>query len=192
MARPLSPREAVDAFPVKRRLPNLRRVQRSSVIAQADASLCHGHVAISRYPSAKFILYGQAVGFSCLIALVWTVELLHLPHRFFGDSIDGMWPRIGLRTAVLLGIWFLVHMTTSRLLRRLHELETYLRLCAWCRKVDDAGEWRTLEEYFENRFNTDTSHGICPACATNHFPRQPSAARVPPAANAGRSPASKP
>jgi hypothetical protein len=96
---------------------------------------------------------------------MWAAELLHLPHRIFGDSTEAMWPRIAVRSSALITIWFVVHLTTSRLLRRLHELESYLRICSWCRKVNDQGEWRTMEDYFDSRFQTGTSHGICPACS---------------------------
>ena len=97
-----------------------------------------------------------------------------MQHRLFGDSADFMWSRIALRSAVLLCIWLVVHLTTSRLLKRLHELETYLRICSWCRKVGDRGEWRTLEDYFDTRFQTSTSHGICPACAQHQLTRHTS------------------
>ena len=135
-------------------------------------------VTATRSPSATFILRGQAVGFSLLLGLMWTAELLHLPYHLFGDSPEFKWTRIGLRTAILLIIWLVVHITTSRLLRRLHELETFLRICSWCRKVDDHGEWRTMEDYFDARFQTGTSHGICPACARRQLAQYPSAARV--------------
>lgn len=129
-------------------------------------------MAKSRSPSAKFILRGQAFGFGFLLTLMWTAELLHLPHYLFGDSTESMWPRLTLRTVVLVGIWLIVHLSTSRLLRRLHELETYLRICSWCRKVDNQGEWRSMEDYFDTRFHTNTSHGICPACAQAQFAKQ--------------------
>lgn len=126
-------------------------------------------MALTRYPSAKFILRGQAIGFSFLLAVMWAAELLHLPSHLFGESAEFKWQRIALRTAVLLSIWLIVHLTTSRLLKRLHELESYLRICSWCRKVSDKGEWRTMEDYFDARFQTSTSHGICPACAQDQI-----------------------
>ncbi len=76
-----------------------------------------------------------------------------------------MWPRLGFRSAVLLCIWMTVHLTTSRLLKRLHELEGFLIVCSWCRKVGDKNEWLSMEDYFSSRFSTDTTHGICPCCA---------------------------
>lgn len=123
--------------------------------------------------SGRIILRGQAVGFSALLVIMWVVEFLRLPHYLFGESPDIIWTRILSRTAVLLTIWLIVHLTTRRLLRRLHELEEFLRLCSWCRKVDHEGNWVSIEEYFDTKFATGTSHGICPDCA-----RQVSGPRV--------------
>ena len=139
---------------------------------------CHRRVAAPRSPSAKSILRGQTLGFSFLLGLMLTAEFLHLPNRIFGDSTEAMWPRIAVRGGTLLSIWLIVHFTTARLLKRLHELETFLRICSWCRKVDDQGEWRTMEDYFDARFHTRTSHGICPACAEHQRAKFLSAARV--------------
>ncbi len=142
------------------------------------AASCHRHVAAPRSPSAKSILLGQNLGFAFLLGLMLTAEFLHLPNRVFGDSTEAMWPRIGVRGGALLSMWLIVHFTTSRLLKRLHELETFLRICSWCRKVDDQSEWRTMEDYFDTRFQTRTSHGICPACAQQQRAKYLSAARV--------------
>jgi len=97
--------------------------------------------------------------------MVWMVELLHVPHRLFGESMEVVWPRLWFRTLILICIWVTVHITTSRLLRRLHELEGFLLICSWCRKVGDKHDWLSMEDYFSSRFSTDTTHGICPACS---------------------------
>ena len=114
---------------------------------------------------------------------MWAAEVLRIPHHFFGGSPDFVWSRILIRTSVLLVIWLTVHLTTSRLLKRLHELEEFLRICSWCRKVDDRGEWLTMEEYFDTRFHTGTSHGICPVCAKEQIAKHRTATRVKNGAN---------
>jgi len=53
---------------------------------------------------------------------------------------------------------------TRRLVARLHDLEEFLRLCAWCRKPHLDNEWVPLDEFLQRKFDTRTSHGICPAC----------------------------
>ncbi|MBX3738641.1 MAG: hypothetical protein KF715_18245 [Candidatus Didemnitutus sp.] len=115
--------------------------------------------------SARNILRGQAIGFSSLVVVMWVVEIFHLPHLLFGESSEFILARPVIRTLTVLAVWALVHFTTKRLLRRLHELEEFLLICAWCRKVGDGDRWLSVEDYFDSKFATGTSHGICPECA---------------------------
>lgn len=119
--------------------------------------------------SGSSILRAQTAGFIGLIAIAWAAEILRVPHVFFGEPPEFMWTRVVVRTVGIALIWLLVHLTTRRLLRRLHELERFLRICSWCRRVGHKGHWLTLEEYFNSRFATGTSHGICPDCAAQQF-----------------------
>jgi len=50
------------------------------------------------------------------------------------------------------------------LLRRLHYLEEFLRVCSWCQKVSSGNEWMGMETYLKTKFATKTSHGMCPDC----------------------------
>jgi hypothetical protein len=119
--------------------------------------------------SGTTILRAQTAGFLALIAATWLIEILGVPHVFFGEPAEFLWSRVLMRTLGIGLIWLLVHLTTRRLLRRLHELERFLRICSWCRRVGHKGSWLTLEEYFNSRFATETSHGICPDCAAQQF-----------------------
>jgi hypothetical protein len=110
------------------------------------------------------ILSKEAFGFSFLIVLSWLVEVFHIPHLIFGEPFTPNWHRAMLRTVVMSLIWIWVHYATRRLLKRLHYLEEFLRICGWCRKVCDHGEWLTTEDYFGSKFSTHTSHGMCPEC----------------------------
>jgi hypothetical protein len=130
-------------------------------------------------PATDPILRYGAIGFFTIIALCWVVETIHLPHLLFGEPAKFVWPRVLFRTALIGGIWAWVHFTTSRLLARLRQLEKYLRLCSWCRKIDHEGEWLSTEDYFGSRFETETSHGICPACAHEQFPQLDASTRGP-------------
>ncbi len=135
--------------------------------------------------SGRRILFGQAIGFSLLIVIMWIVEFFHLPSLLFGEPREFIWTRVLARTATVLVIWLPVHLTTSRLLRRLHELEGFLVMCSWCRRVGDNDKWVSVEDYFGSKFKTETSHGICPECARKEFPvSRPPAVRVPPATSA--------
>lgn len=113
------------------------------------------------------ILWIEAFGFSLIIALTWLSEATRLPHLIFGEPFDPNWHRAMLRTVVVVLVWAVVHWATRRLLKRLHHLEEYLRVCGWCRKVCHDGEWLTMEDYFSSKFSTRTSHGMCPECLQN-------------------------
>jgi CHASE3 domain sensor protein len=51
------------------------------------------------------------------------------------------------------------------LIRRVHELEGLITVCAWTRQVEWQGRWFTFEEYFNRRFNLRFTHGICEEAA---------------------------
>ena len=110
------------------------------------------------------ILWIEAFGFSILIALSWLVEVFRIPHYIFGEPFVPNWHRAILRTIVIGLIWAWVFILTRRLLKRLHHLEEFLRICSWCRRVGHDDEWLDLEAYFNSRFATRTSHGMCPDC----------------------------
>ena len=59
--------------------------------------------------------------------------------------------------------------TAEILLRALSEikvLETFLPICAQCKKIrDEQGSWHPLEVYIGQHSNTQFSHGYCPECA---------------------------
>ncbi len=133
--------------------------------------------------SGRSILHLQTIGFALLIASIWLVEILHIPHLLYGVPADFSLSRVLLRMGVVMVIWGWVHFTTRRLLRRLHELEGFLRLCSWCRKLEHEDTWLTIEEFFDSRLATETSHGICPTCARTQFSEHRVVTRVkPPAA----------
>lgn len=46
------------------------------------------------------------------------------------------------------------------LLRRMHELERLIPVCAWTHRVRDGGKWLTFEEYLGKRFHLRFTHGI--------------------------------
>ena len=113
------------------------------------------------------VLWIIAAGFSFIIVMSWLTEIFRIPHYLFGESFAPDWNRAMLRTVVIGLIWLWVHLLTRRLLKRLHHLEEYLRVCSWCRKVEHDGEWMPMETYFNSKFSTKTSHGMCPDCLQN-------------------------
>jgi hypothetical protein len=100
------------------------------------------------------ILWKIGIGSWLIIGLTWIVELIRLPHLLYGEPDEFNWLRVLVRTGIMLVIWGWMHVTTRRLLARLHQLEDTLRLCAWCRKVGHHDEWLSMEDYF----NSQSSH----------------------------------
>ncbi len=45
-------------------------------------------------------------------------------------------------------------------IRRLHQLEGLIKVCAWTQRVQWQGQWITFEEYLAKRFNIHCTHGI--------------------------------
>ena len=63
---------------------------------------------------------------------------------------------------LLVAVPILIH--TRRVVSRPFYFEGFLRVCAWCKNVENHGDWIPVGEFFEKRFETPASHGMCPAC----------------------------
>ncbi|HBB96469.1 MAG TPA: hypothetical protein DC054_13865 [Blastocatellia bacterium] len=110
------------------------------------------------------ILWLETVAFMVIIALSWLHELTDMAHSISGIEYVPDWVEATTETVMVVLVAIPVMILTKRLVSRLYQLEGFLRVCAWCRKIDHDGEWIPLEEFFERKFETATSHGICPAC----------------------------
>lgn len=107
----------------------------------------------------------QNLGFLGIMILCYLDELLKLPQLIFsGHTFDVVFQRSTLEILLILGVWFLVSRSTHRSLERIQYLEKFMRLCAWCRRINSKGEWITMEQFMEQSFDTPTTHGICPVC----------------------------
>lgn len=113
----------------------------------------------------EFILWIEGCGFSLIIAIVWITEFFHVSYLLFAEPPGFNLARPIARSIVILCVWAAVHLSTRRLLKRLHHLEEYLLVCAWCRKIGHEGDWITMESYFGSALSTPTTHGICPECS---------------------------
>jgi len=113
---------------------------------------------------AKVFLY-QNLGFLVVIALGFLDEMTRLSSLVFGDAAQ-TWEfrRSTLGMLLVLSVWFLVSMSTRRILNRLQYLENFMRVCAWCHHIDFKSQWITMEEFMRQGFDTPTTHGICPTC----------------------------
>jgi len=74
---------------------------------------------------------------------------------FLGKPIDPgqLWMRLRVAERIL-------GFTTE-----VRQLESFLPICSYCRKVrDDKNYWQKIEQYINTRTGTNFSHGICPDC----------------------------
>jgi hypothetical protein len=117
------------------------------------------------HKTARRLLLCEALGFVSLIALSWLDELLDLPARWLGSLPGHDWHEAALETVVIVAVAVPTFLWSLRLAKRLVYLEDFLRVCAWCRRIDARHEWISVEDYFHRELKTDTSHGICPECA---------------------------
>jgi len=49
-------------------------------------------------------------------------------------------------------------------LKRVHSLESLLPLCMYCRRINSAETWQSVEDYLWERADVKVSHGCCPDC----------------------------
>jgi hypothetical protein len=113
---------------------------------------------------ASQILAVEIIGFLVIIALSWANELFGLPSLIFGSGHRVNWPESVLETVIIVLVAIPMLLLTRRLVLRLHYLEEFMRVCAWCRKLSVGNEWIPLEEFIERKFDIPTSHSMCPTC----------------------------
>ena len=115
-------------------------------------------------PLTRIIIY-QNLGFLGIITLCYLDDLLKLPSLIFSDHpFVILHRRTTLEMLLVLGVWFVVTASTRRILNRIRYLEEFMRVCAWCRRINYHGEWMRLEEFMRQGFDTPTTHGICTEC----------------------------
>src|SRR4051812_6958090 len=119
---------------------------------------------MDREARPKILLY-QSLGFLSIIALSCLDEWLGLSKLIFGEhSFIPEFHASILGMLFIFAVWLLVTASTRRILDRVHYLEGFLKVCAWCRQIDHKGHWMPLEKFMQEGFDTPTSHGICERC----------------------------
>ena len=112
----------------------------------------------------RIVLY-QNLGFLGIMIISYLDELLKLPTLLFLEHpFAFLFRRSTLDILLILAVWFLVSTSTRRILERIRYLEKFMRVCAWCRRINFQGEWMPLEEFMRQGFDTPTTHGICTKC----------------------------
>jgi len=111
------------------------------------------------------VLAYESVGFLAIITLSWLDELLSLTSLLLnGNPYIPNFHESAVEMLLVLAVWLLVAGATRRLLNRVRYLEEFLRVCSWCHRIHFKGRWVPMEEFFQQGFDTPTTHGICPHC----------------------------
>jgi hypothetical protein len=116
-------------------------------------------------PLPSKILWYQSAGFLAIIALSWLDECTGFHTLVLGqNSYISDFRESTIEMLLALTVWLLLAGATGRLLGRLKHLESFMKVCAWCHRIEHKGHWIPLEEFLEQGFDTPTSHGICAEC----------------------------
>jgi hypothetical protein len=139
-------------------LPRKSSVNKSATVVTSTSN-------IKKTSRFNKVLSCQSFGFLAIITLCWLNSLIGLPSlvlegRFGASDFESPI----LQMLLILAVWLLVSSSTRRNLERLKHLENFMRVCAWCHRIDHNGAWKTPEKYFEEGFETTTTHGICHEC----------------------------
>ena len=111
------------------------------------------------------IIMCQSIGFLAIIIVCLLDESLGLSSLVMGDHayiID--FRGFTLKMLLILCVWLLVSNSTRRIMDQAQHLATFMKVCAWCRRIQFQGRWMPLEKFFKLGFNKTTSHGICADC----------------------------
>jgi len=100
---------------------------------------------------ARRILRYQILGFALLIIISWLDEWIGLGALFFGGAHVPNYREAIFETLVIIAVAAPICIRTKRISDRLLYLEGFLRVCAWCGRVQDS--------------QIRTTHGICVACS---------------------------
>jgi hypothetical protein len=93
------------------------------------------------------ILSFEIASFLLVIELSWMSEMTELPHVMGAPEYISSWRESTLETLIVIFVAIPVLVITRRLLSRLHYLDGFLRVCAWCKKLNHNNEWIPLRRF---------------------------------------------
>ncbi len=113
-----------------------------------------------------FVIALEILGGLLIVMSLWVDEVLNVHHLLFGAlQLTPELEELMLETSLaLIGLVVMVS-STLYLFIRIKKLESFIVMCAWCRKIKLDNEWISFEDYLVQKQNLETSHGICPTCA---------------------------
>jgi CHASE3 domain sensor protein len=122
-------------------------------------------------PGAALHLVDSGVGLDTMNALrdsIHQLEQNELAELAFNSASvsrrAGFFQRLGL--GMLIAACVLGGAGAVLLMRRVHELEAMITVCAWTNRVKFNGKWVSFEDYLRARFNLRFTHGISEEAAS--------------------------
>ncbi len=116
----------------------------------------------------KLILLLELLGFGGVLLLIWLDEFVDIPFRYLGALPTPARPQeYWFESVAVLLLAIAIVSATLWIFRRLRLLEDFIRVCAWCRKVEVADQWVSFEDYMKLQHEVKSTHGICPECRAN-------------------------
>ena len=101
-----------------------------------------------------------------VVVLTWSDAIFDLAHMILGlPHRDLDFNRTAITTAVILLLWMFSAYKIYLVVSRPSYLESFLHVCAWCRKIEHNDRWLSLEAHFAQKTGGQVSHGICPECS---------------------------
>ena len=127
-----------------------------------------GHVVMKNVLFAPLNIEGKTAGI---------MGLANKPSDFTDTDVEiasvfGELAAIALTNSRYLDLLNEKTLSLERALLEIKTLRSILPMCSHCRKVrDDEGVWSRLESYVSAHTNTRFSHGLCPDCIRELYPR---------------------
>jgi hypothetical protein len=107
-----------------------------------------------------------SMGFITIIILTWLDAIFDFAHYLVGSELQTEHAgETAIKTVVILMLWILSAYKVYQIVSRLSYLESFVHLCAWCRRIEKDNQWLSLEEHLERSSGQSVSHGLCPDCA---------------------------
>jgi len=111
-------------------------------------------------------LFWHALGFVTIVVLLWGDALFNFWHLAgIGEQQDADFREVTTKSGVIILLWLFSAYKIYHIVSRLTYLESFLHVCAWCRKLEVKQKWLTIEQHFAQQTGVKTSHGMCPECA---------------------------
>lgn len=124
-------------------------------------------------PPAKQEVYWQqallwhGLGFVTIVMVLWADKLFQIgQHLGVSEENTESYLEVSAKSGVVVLLWMFSAYKVYLIVSRLSYLESFLHVCAWCRKIEMKNKWLTVEQHFAQQTGGKASHGICPDCAS--------------------------